>query len=267
MSSRTPASRRRRPGQLHTDADLLRRFKRDGDLAARDELVARMLPLVHSVVGRYAHGDTREELMQIGTIGLLLAIDRFDHDRGVELSSYAVPTIVGEVRRHFRDRTWAVRPPRDLQDRSLKVGKAVGELTARDGRSPTPRRVATELGLSVEEVLEALLAGDARSASSLDAPAGTGDGEDRTLGDAVGSERARSEFDRAEDRATLSRLRSALSPREHEVVRLRFEQDLTQAEIGARVGVSQMQVSRILRAALQRMRSAAFSGLDEPVLG
>jgi RNA polymerase sigma-B factor len=251
-----PTARRRRPGQTHTDRELLERFKRDGDLEARDELVKRMLPLVQSVVQRYGRGDSREDLLQVGTIGLLLAIDRFDPDRGVELSSYAVPTIVGEVRRFFRDRTWAVRPPRDLQDRSLKVRAAVAELTARHGRSPTAGAVAEVLGLSEEEVVEALVAADARSASSLDAPASAASDEDRSLGDALHCRDAAGAFRRAEARATIAQMETALTERERRVVRLRFEEDLTQAEIGELVGFSQMQVSRILRSALQKMRES-----------
>jgi RNA polymerase sigma-B factor len=194
--------------------------------------------------------------VQVAALGLVKAVERFDPDRGVAFSSYAVPTILGELKRHFRDRTWSIRVPRDLQELALKVDRVIGELWREQRRQPVVSEVAERLEVSEEEVLDAMEASGAYRATSLDAPRPGGDEEPgETVGEAYGAEE--SGFARAEERATLELLMRALSPREREVLRLRFERDLTQAEIGERIGVSQMQVSRIIRQAIGRLRAVA----------
>jgi RNA polymerase sigma-B factor len=238
--------------------DLIRRYQRHGDTHARERAVAELMPLVISLCRRYERGPVEwDDLIQVASFGLVKAIERFDPDRGIAISSFAVPTILGEIKRHFRDRTWTVRPPRDLQERSLSVSKAVGRLTALHGRSPVPAVVAEHLGMSEEDVIEALVANRGYSAESLDAPApGADDDRGATLGDRIAGRD--SDLAQAEARATLDSLLVALKPRDREILRLRFEEDLTQQEISTRVGVSQMQVSRIIRASIDRLREQAL---------
>ena len=187
-------------------------------------------------------------------MGLVKAVDRYDPEQGVAFSSYAVPTIMGELKRHFRDRTWAVRPPRDLQEEWLKVERAFKALTERNGRKPTVEELAEHLGSDEESVLEALNVRNGLSASSLDAPSGP-DGDGDAFVDVLGS--TDNEFRLAEARATLSSMMSVLTDRDRLVLRLRFEEDLTQEEIGDLVGLSQMQISRILRSSIERLRAVA----------
>jgi RNA polymerase sigma-B factor len=245
------------------DRELFLRY-RDGDSDARDQLVSRFLPLARQLARRYQRAsEPLDDLLQVASMGLIKAIDRFDADREIAFSSYAVPTILGEIKRHFRDRTWAVRVPRDLQELSLKVDKAVGELSEALRRQPSVAEIGEAVGADEEDVLEALQAGGAYRAVSFEAPrGGSGGGEDdaTTIADSIGVEEEG--FDRAEERATLARLLATVSPREREVLRMRFEEDMTQAEIGAVIGVSQMQVSRVIRQALARLRAAAET--DEP---
>src|SRR5919199_670094 len=192
---------------------------------------------------RYQRPDEPfDDLFQVACLGLVKAIDRFDLEREVAFSSYAVPTILGEIKRHFRDRTWSVRVPRDLQELALRVDKKVAQLSTDLRRQPTVSEIAEATGATEEEVLEALEASGAYRATSLETPRG---GE-------------------AEDGATLAQLLRAVTPREREVLRLRFEYDLTQAEIGERIGVSQMQVSRIIRQSIARLRSVARTGEEGP---
>jgi RNA polymerase sigma-B factor len=226
------------------------------DRRARDELADRFLPLARSLALRYQRsGEPFDDLLQVASLGLVKAIDRFDPAREIAFSSFAVPTILGEIKRYFRDRTWAVRVPRGLQEMSMKVDHAVAELSEELHRSPSVKEIATAIGALEEEVLEALQAGGAYRAVSFEAPNG-GSGEDAaTIADSVGIDE--SGFDRAEERAVLDVLLASVSDREREVLRMRFEEDMTQAEIGAAVGVSQMQISRIIRTALQRLREAA----------
>jgi len=234
------------------------RCHRDGDAQARDLLVARFLPLARQLARRYQRaGEPLDDLLQVASLGLVKAIDRFDPEREIAFSSYAVPTILGEIKRYFRDRTWAVRVPRDLQELTLRVDRAVGELSDGLRRSPSVKEIAAAVGTDEEQVLEALQAGGAYRAVSFDAPRAGGGGNDdvATIADSVGIDE--DGFDRAEERATLQSLMSTVTPREREVLRMRFEQDMTQAEIGAVIGVSQMQVSRIIRQAIARLRTAA----------
>jgi RNA polymerase sigma-B factor len=239
------------------DRALLARYQASGDPRERDAIVERFLPLARKLARRYEHSEEPfDDLLQVAALGLVKAVERFDPERDVAFSSYAVPTILGELKRHFRDRTWAIRVPRDLQELSLKVERAVGEL-AREGRGrATVGDVAERLRVSEEEVLEAMEAAGAYRASSLDAPRASGEEEGgETVGDAYGTEEHG--FAVAEHRATLEVLMRTLAPRDREVLRLRFEHDMTQAEIGERIGVSQMQVSRIIRQALARLRTLA----------
>jgi RNA polymerase sigma-B factor len=244
-----------RPRAPHTDAQQLASNAETRDPQLREALVERFLPLARAIAKRYRKAEEPfDDLLQVASLGLLKAIDRFDPARGIAFSSFAVPTIVGELRRHFRDRCWSVRPPRELQERALEVDKYRSELTTRLGRSPSVRELGRALELSDEQVLEALQAQQGMRATSLDAPRGNGEDTDATLADAHGVNDP--ELIRAEHRATLARLFERLDERERRVLRLRFEQDMTQEQIGRIVGVSQMQVSRIIRGAVAKLAAA-----------
>jgi RNA polymerase sigma-B factor len=235
-----------------SDAQMLAAYAESRDPRLREALVERFLPLARSIAKRYRKAEEPfDDLLQVASLGLLKAVDRFDPARGIAFSSFAVPTIVGELRRHFRDRCWSVRPPRELQERALEVDKYRTELTTRLGRSPSVRELGQALELDDEQVLEALQAQQGMRAASLDAPRSSGEDNDATLADAHGS--LDPELARAEHRATLARLFERLDEREQHVLRLRFEEDLTQEQIGERVGVSQMQVSRIIRGAVAKL--------------
>lgn len=238
-----------------SDAQLLAAYAESHDPRLREALVERFLPLARSIAKRYRKAEEPfDDLLQVASLGLLKAVDRFDPARGIAFSSFAVPTIVGELRRHFRDRCWSVRPPRELQERALEVDKYRTELTTRLGRSPSVRELGQALELDDEQVLEALQAQQGMRAASLDAPRGSGEDNDATLADVHGT--LDPELARAEHRATLARLFERLDEREQRVLVLRFEEDLTQEQIGARVGVSQMQVSRIIRGAVAKLSAA-----------
>ncbi len=254
---RPHASQGRPPALRATDASLFGRWHDAHDERAREELVERYLPLARQLARRYQRADEpMEDLVQVASLGLLKAIDRFDAGREVHFSSYAVPTILGELKRHFRDRTWSVRVPRDLQERALRVDRVNTELALSLHRAPSVREIAAATGDTEEQVLEAIEAAGAYRATSLDAPrAGQDEAGGENLADAFGTDEEG--FDAAEQRATLEPLLAQISPRERAVLRLRFGEDLTQAEIGTRIGVSQMQVSRLLRQALARLRAAS----------
>jgi RNA polymerase sigma-B factor len=243
-------------GRYAEDRALFARYLDQRDPVDREVLVERFLPLARQLARRYERPDEPfDDLFQVACLGLINAIERFDLDRGVAFSSFAVPTIVGEIKRYFRDRTWSVRVPRDLQELALKVGRAVSELTVRLHREPTVAEIVAQVGASEEEVLEALEAYGAHKATSLEEPHHGEDEGGDTLGDVLGAEE--DGFAWAEDRATIATLMRAITPRERDVLRLRFAGDLTQAEIGEHVGLSQMQVSRIIRQALARLRTYA----------
>jgi RNA polymerase sigma-B factor len=227
-----------------------------GDLRARDELIERFLPLARSIARRYEQsGEPLEDLVQVASMALVKAVDRYDPHRGAAFSSFAVPTIAGELKRHFRDRTWAIRPPRDVQELALRVDRAAERLNTQLNRAPTIREIAEAVTETDELVLEAMQARGAYSTLSFEAPHGRA-GDDRSvLQDTLGVDEAG--YDDAESRAVIDRLMRGVSQRERLVLRLRFEEDLTQAEIGALLGVSQMQISRILRRALERLREVA----------
>ena len=240
------------------DRRLFGRFIDQRDPLDREAIIERFMPLARQIAARYQRPEEPfDDVFQVACYGLVKAVDRFDVERGVAFSSYAVPTIAGEVRRYFRDRTWAVRPPRGLQERALAVEKSTTELTNRLGRSPTVRQIGQALELEDEEVLEAMQALRAGHATSLSAPRGSDEEGDQTLGDTLGSEDEG--YALAEHRVVYEQLADTLTARERLVVELRFGQDLTQEEIGKRVGVSQMQVSRVLRQALAKLEEQARS--------
>ncbi|MGI8491319.1 MAG: SigB/SigF/SigG family RNA polymerase sigma factor [Acidimicrobiales bacterium] len=232
---------------------------RDTDL--RDELVEAHLGLAEYLARRFANrGEPLDDLVQVASLGLLKAVGRFDPDRGVEFSTYATHTIVGELKRHFRDKGWAVRAPRRMQELYLRLGKVIGTLGHELGRSPTIAELAAEVGVSEEEVLEALEAGQAYRFASLDAPA-AGDTDGETLGDRLGTEDVG--FADAERRAVLAPLLSQLPERERLIVRLRFFDGLTQSEIAAQLGISQMHVSRLLARTVAQLRAAAEQAAND----
>lgn len=240
------------------DEELLRRHRRDGDLDARDELVARHLPLARRLARRYhSRSEPIDDLEQVAAVGLIKALARFDPRRGVAFSSFAVPTIQGELRRHLRDTTWTVRPPRSVQERAVAVGPVTEELTAELRRSPTSAEVAERLGCSVERVLEAREAALDYYPASLDGAAPGGDQE--PLGERIGE--IDDHFESIDAALSVEPALKALPARDRLVVLLRFEQELTQAEIAAHIGVSQMHVSRILRRSLERLRSVVDHAL------
>ena len=235
------------------DKILLRRYHEDGDLAARDELIERYLSLVRSLARRYAYrGEQLDDLVQIGSIGLIKAIDRFDLERGVELTTYATPNIIGEIKRHFRDKGWSVRVPRGLQELNVKVSKLIEQLTVQLGRSPTIPELAKAAGVEEEQVLEALESGRAYSSVSLSS--GGGSDEDGELDPLESLGTIEHEYEVAEDRAVLAPGFQVLDERERKILHLRFFSGLTQSQIAAEIGISQMHVSRLIRRSLEKMR-------------
>ena len=241
-------------GDRHKERLLFLRYRATGDPATKELLVKRNLRLAASVAARYSRSSvSHDDRMQLASIALLKAIERFDPDRGVAFSSFAVPTMVGELQRYFRDHTWTVRPPRDLQERVLRLEREADALAGELGRSPTGQELARTTGLSVEAILETLEAARARGSVSLDQPVGPDQSE--TLAATIGAEDG--QFRRVENAVLAEDLLSELTPRERQVMRLRFEQDLTQSEIGELVGCSQMHVSRIIRAALDQLSTSA----------
>jgi RNA polymerase sigma-B factor len=250
---RVPPARRRTSDGRPDERALFARHRRDPDPVLRAALVERFLPLARQLALRYdgpAHAF--EDVFQVACLALVKAVDRFEPDRGVAFSSYAVPTVLGEIKRYFRDQTWAVHVARDLQERCLRVSRTVDDLAAGLGRPPTIAELAGATGCTEEEVLEALDVASAHRAASLDAPQRAEDEADVALGETIGGDDEL--LATAEQRADLEVLVGRLGERERAALRLRFECDLTQSEIAAVLGVSQMQVSRILRRALERLR-------------
>ena len=230
---------------------LLVAYHRHGDEAAREQVLIELLPLVRALASRYAgRGESLEDLVQVGSIGLIKAVDRFDLDRGVDISSYAVPTIVGEIRRHFRDKAWAMHVPRRLKELSVRLSRVLDELTNELGRSPTVAELAVAVGAEEEEVIDALDSANAYSTRSLQAP--FEEGGDDYLADRLGTED--SGYVDVEDGALVEAGLDALDERERLIVELRFFQEMTQSQIAAEIGISQMHVSRLLRRALATMR-------------
>ena len=210
------------------------------------------MPLARSLALRYRRAsEPLDDLIQVASIGLVKAVDRWDPERGLAFSSYAVPTILGELRRYFRDATWDVRPARDVQELCLSVEEAREALWAELGRSPTVADIAGRLNRAPEEIVEAIQATEGRSVRSLDAPVHEEDGDSASAGDLLGA--FDPEYERVEAGVTLDRLTGILDDRAREILRLRFGEDLLQSEIAERVGCSQMHVSRILRSSLERL--------------
>jgi RNA polymerase sigma-B factor len=233
-----------------SDEGLLDRYAH-GDMDARERLAARHMPMARRLAARHSNSsEPREDLEQVAYLGLLKTIDRYDPDVG-SFIGYAVNTIRGELKRHFRDHGWALHVTRPVQERHLKVSRALESLATSLGRSPTPRDVAKKTGLTLDEVIEAMDAAHGYAPPSLDAPISPSDGESRALGDAIGSEDRGFEY--VELRQAIGPVFRELPPREREILRLRFTQDLTQSEIGERMGISQMHVSRLLRRSVQQM--------------
>ena len=242
-------------GRRH--ADLLAAYHTRGDASARDELVVNLMPLVRSLAGRYAgRGEQLEDLVQVGAIGLIKAIDRFDPSRGVELTTYAVPTIVGEIRRHFRDKAWAVHVPRRLKELNVRLSRLLDQLTTDLGRSPTIAELAAAAGVEEEDVVDALESSQAYTARPLSTPV-DGEGDDNLLDTLGNVERG---YEDVDDSSLVEAGLAALDERERRIVELRFFQGLTQSQIAAEIGISQMHVSRLLRRALETMRGT----LEEP---
>ncbi|MGH3444768.1 MAG: RNA polymerase sigma factor SigF [Nocardioidaceae bacterium] len=220
----------------------------------RDELIALHLPLAEHLARRFLNrGEPYDDLLQVGTIGLIKAVGRFDAERGVEFSTYATPTIVGEIKRHFRDRGWAIRVPRRLQELRLAINEATAGLTQDNGRSPTVTELAERIGVPEEDILEGLESANAYATLSLDAPDNAEDGA-LTMMDTIGGED--DALANIEDRETIKPLLDALEPREKRLLLLRFFRGMTQSQIASELGISQMHVSRLLARTLARLRSS-----------
>jgi RNA polymerase sigma-B factor len=244
----SPGERARRQRQDHRLALRQRR----GESNARSELIERYMPLARSLALRYRRAsEPLDDLIQVASVGLVKAVDRWDPDRGLAFSSYAVPTILGELRRYFRDSTWDVRPARDMQELCLAVEEARDALWIELGRSPTVADLAEHVNRAPEDVLEALRASEGRSLRSLDAPVHEQEGDSATAGELIGT--AEPGYEQVEAGATIEQLTSILDDRAREILRLRFGEDLLQSEIAERVGCSQMHVSRIIRSSLERL--------------
>jgi RNA polymerase sigma-B factor len=233
------------------DARMAKRH-RNGDPRAREIMIVRYLPLAHRLAARYRRANEPvDDLVQVASLGLVKAVDRWDPDRGFAFATFAVPTILGELRRHFRDTTWTVRPTRCLIDAIPSIDRAREALAATTGREPTVAELAERLGRSPEEVAEVLQAAEGRVSQSLDKPVHEDDVGQTTLAELLGQDDEG--YERVLARATAERLTQGLDQRAREVLRLRFDEDLKQSEIGARVGCTQMHVSRILRASLDTL--------------
>nr|MCF0101683.1 RNA polymerase sigma factor SigF [Streptomyces sp. MH191] len=224
----------------------------------RDTLIELNLPLVRYAAARFrSRNEPMEDIVQVGTIGLIKAIDRFDPDRGVEFPTFAMPTVVGEIKRFFRDTSWSVRVPRRLQELRLALTKASDELSQKLDRSPTVAELAVVLGVSEEDVVDGLAVGNAYTASSLDSPAPEDDGGEGSLADRLGYEDTALEG--VEYRESLKPLLAKLPPRERQIIMLRFFANMTQSQIGEEVGISQMHVSRLLTRTLAQLREGLIS--------
>ena len=222
--------------------------------SARDGLVHLHLPLVEHCARRFRNrGEPHEDLVRVGTIGLIKAVDRFETDRGVEFSTYATPTIIGEIKRYFRDKGWAIRVPRRLQELRMRIGATTAELTQRLGRSPTPRELAEAIGCTVEEIIEGMESSNAYSTLSLDASDGSDDGPPSML-DTLGIDDAGLEH--VEIRESIKPLLEGLGAREKRILLLRFFKNMTQSQIAEEIGVSQMHVSRLLTKTLAQLRTS-----------
>lgn len=268
----TEVAPRPRRGDMSADARraveqrLFQRYRRFGDQTARERLIDRFLPLADRLARRYRKsGEPVEDLVQVARVGLVKAVDRFDPDRGVAFTSFAVPTILGELRRHFRDFVWSVHVPRGMKQRLLGVDAVAAELAGRLGRSPSPAEIAEAAGMSTEEVLEAMDTAATADCLSLDAPLGTEEDGAHSYADTLGAE---------DDRLELVELAASLEPslrglpgRDRLLLHMRFIDGLSQWEIAERLGVSQMQVSRRLRRTLDRLGSLTAADAEPVAAG
>jgi RNA polymerase sigma-B factor len=237
------------------DREKFVRFAATRDASLRDELITAHLGLAQHLARRFANrGEPMDDLVQVASIGLLKSVDRFDPERGVEFSTFAARTILGELKRHFRDKGWAIRAPRRIQELYLEIGHVTGELAQKLGRPPTMDELAEATGSTVEAVIEATEAGSGYRTSSLDAPSRL----ERSGTEVIGEEDAA--FDDIDNRAILSPGFSTLPRREQAILQLRFVAGLTQSEIASRIGVSQMHVSRLLTASLRKLRNQIETG-------
>jgi RNA polymerase sigma-B factor len=251
----------RMDGHLADENELLRRYAETRDPRLKEELVKRFLPLARSLALRYRGASEQlEDLIQVASLGLVKALDGFDLERGRSFIAYAAPTILGELRRHFRDRVWELRLPRGLQERTMAVQEAAQKLAEEHGHTPTVSQIAKRLELTEEEISEALQAEEARRTLSLDVPRSREDADSVPMVETVGE--TEPGYDRVE--AQIAAEGAPLTDRERTVLRLRFEEDLNQYEIGRRLGVSQMQVSRIMRKALRKLLEAVQVEGDVP---
>lgn len=249
----TVAPRGPAPAHIARSTDLFDRWRRYRDVRARDELIQRFLPLARKLARRYVSAsEPYDDLVQVASLGLVKAVERFDPQRGYAFTSFAVPTIVGELKRYFRDTAWALHVDRGAQERARKIAEAQEEVAAHTGRPPTIHELAQYLEITEEEVLDGLQTSDAYDAVSLDAPMASEDCETSSRLEVIGTEDARLEL--VDTQATIFAAAKRLSTRERQILFLRFGEDLTQSQIADRVGVSQMQVSRLLRRSLQRLR-------------
>ena len=232
--------------------ELFALYKEQGDEDARNELVMSHLNLVRFLASKFKNrGEPLDDLVQVGTIGIIKAIDRFDPERGLEFTTYATPTILGEIKRHFRDKGWSVRVPRRLQELSSKVNQATDELTKELQRTPSTEEVASKLGVTVEEVLEAMESSSAYSSVPLES-GGSDDDDAPAVIDHYAS--VDQDLAASDDHMVIEDTIKEFSPREQEVIRMRFNDNLTQVEIAKRLGVSQVQVSRLLRRTLKKLQ-------------
>lgn len=243
--------------------ELFRKYKENGDEEAREQLIVSHLNLVRFLGSKFNNrGEPLEDLIQVGTIGLIKAIDRFEVERGLEFTTYATPTILGEIKRHFRDKGWSVHVPRRLQELSAKITQATDALTQQLQHTPTVDEMAEYLGVSVDEVLEAMESGEAYSSIPLEA-GGSDDEDSFSVIDRYGT--IDTDLELSDDRIMLDGVLKELTPKEQEVVRLRFVDGLTQAEIAERLDISQVQVSRLLRRTLRRLQEKIAPGAVELV--
>lgn len=246
-----------------TTRELFLAWQDGGQESARELLVERYMPLARRLASRYARSsEPFEDLLQVASVGLLNAVDRFDVERERPFSTFAVPTILGELRRYFRDAGWAVHVPRATKERALKVRDACEQLRSAHGRSPTVNQLAEYLELDIELVLDAMAAIEGYETSSLDTPRPGADGEGLSYAETLGDEDER--FDLVECDATLREAMGGLAPRDRAILRMRFVEDLTQSQIADRIGVSQMQVSRLLRRSLEWLRHETRASADAP---
>jgi RNA polymerase sigma-B factor len=236
-------------------------YRQEGDQEARSQLIAQFMPLARQLALRYAaRREPLDDLFQVAAMGLIKAVDNFEPQRGTAFTTYAVPTIAGELKRYFRDKTWAMHVPRGLQEQVIKLAAATGELEASGQGTTSAKELADKLNLSVEEVLEARNVVYAMRIDSLDRPLSDENAEEGTLSDVTGTEDPG--LHQAVDRATVQRYLSSLSKREQAILLMRYKEDLTQSEIAERLGCSQMHVSRLLREIVTRLQSQAESETD-----